>query len=140
MNKEDINYNSFTKSNNDIRNDIIKNKECGCIAYAMYMTLLSHRNSQNGKCFPSISSLSNEMDCSISKVKRLITSLHDNGYILINSGKIGINNDYYFPYEDFYSKDECYGQMAKRRKNVLSDDIDKELKKKSKSKNKKESK
>lgn len=126
MNENEEVKTSFTKSDNSLRLKIIK--ECGYKEFSMYMTILSHRNTQNGNCYPSISCLAEEMNCTPRTIYNLINSLYDSGFIIINSGRTGINNTYYFPYEHFYKKDECMGVMAKRRKNVFSDSVDKELK------------
>lgn len=117
---------SFTKSDNNLRLKIIK--ECGYKEFAMYMTILSHRNTQSGNCYPSISCLADEMDCTPRTIYNLINSLYDLGFIIINSGRTGINNTYYFPYESFYKQDEESGSMAKRRKNVFSDKVNNKLK------------
>lgn len=97
---EEFKTESFTKSNNDIRLKIIK--ECGYKEYAMYLTILSHRNYQDGKCYPSISCLSDEMNCTTRTIYNLIGKLEDAGFIEIESGHTGYCNQYKFPYEKFY--------------------------------------
>ncbi|WP_069999430.1 helix-turn-helix domain-containing protein [Cellulosilyticum sp. I15G10I2] len=99
----------------------------------MYCVLLSHRNTENNQCYPSLGVLASETNQIKRTVQRQIDELYDNGYIIINSGRHGIANNYYFPKEKFY--DNCIeSQQANRRKNVLSDRVNKKLKKKEKQK------
>lgn len=105
---------NFTISDKKIMRDIICNS--GCDAYALYMTLLSHKNLTDGKCYPSISTLSEEINLSKRTIYRILDKLTDSGYLKINSGNKDWNNTYFFPSEKNGIND-AYGQKkAKRRK------------------------
>ena len=82
-------------------------------AVAVYLVILSHRKTVTGKCFPSMGLLGEELNISVAGVKRYVKALADAGYLIIDSGKQGISNTYYFPYEPFYKGE---GNLASRRK------------------------
>lgn len=92
--------------------------------FAVYMTLLKHRNSKNNKCFPSIETIADRIVASDKTVKRALDELEKAGYIKIDSGMRGISNNYYFPKEWFYDLfDKDYKQIkANRRRNVMKSD------------------
>lgn len=92
--------------------------------FAVYMTLLKHRNSRNNKCFPSIETIANKISTSTKSVKRAIDELETAGYIKIDSGMRGISNNYYFPKEWFYDlfSDDYKQIKANRRKKVMKSD------------------
>lgn len=91
----------FTKIDNGIMIDIIKN--CGANSLTIYMIILSHRNSKTNKCFPSLDLIAKETNTSRSTVQRAIKKLYEKGFLIIDSGKQGISNSYYFPREIFYN-------------------------------------
>lgn len=77
--------------------------ECDSSCLALYIMLLSHRNTVTNKCYPSMALLAKELNTSSSTIKRRLKKLSDKGFIIINSGEKGIANTYFFPREDFYS-------------------------------------
>lgn len=101
---------AFTQVNDNLAFDIIKT--CGGIEFSVYYVVLSHRNRLTGKCFPSIECIMAETGYSRSKVKRAIDKLHENEFLIIDSGRQGISNSYFFPKEDFYNNE---GIGASRR-------------------------
>ena len=92
--------------------------------FAVYMTLLKHRNSKNNKCFPSIETIADRIVASDKTVKRALDELEKAGYIKIDSGMRGISNNYYFPKEWFYDlfKKDYKQIKANRRRNVMKSD------------------
>jgi hypothetical protein len=104
---------SFTISDKRIMRDIICNS--GSDAYALYMTLLSHKNLTDGKCYPSISTLSKEMNLKERTIYRILTKLTAGKYLIINSGNKDYNNNYYFPLEKNGVNDK-YGQSKATRR------------------------
>lgn len=119
----------FVQTDNALIREIIHMTNIQCAA--MYGIILSHRNTETDKCFPSYALLANETNQSIATVKRQTSQLYEKGFIVINSGKQGIANTYYFPREKFYKGSDESG-MAKRRKNAMSLEVDKQIKKKKK--------
>lgn len=95
-------------------NEVIRKMcyECDSSCLALYIMLLSHRNTETNKCYPSMALLAKELNTSSSTIKRRLKKLSDNGYIIINSGERGIANTYFFPMEDFY-KGEGLGAIRK---------------------------
>jgi len=90
----------FVKSKNAIRLSIIR--ECGCNAYVLYLNLLSHRNAQTNKCYPTREILAKEMNCNSSRnISYLLKKLKDAEYICIEEGQKGQANSYTFPQEEF---------------------------------------
>lgn len=89
--------------------------------FAVYMTLLKHRNTTTNRCFPSIETIAKETVSGIRTVKRVIDELEEKGYLKINSGMRGIANNYYFPKEWFYEyfKDDYLQKNAQRHKRPL---------------------
>lgn len=86
--------------------------------FAVYFIIQSHRHTKNNKCFPSIQTIADECGFSKSTVEKAITVLEKAGYLSINSGRQGVNNNYYFPQESFYEDqfgDDINQQMAYRR-------------------------
>ena len=90
----------------------------GASAMAIYLTILKHRNIKNNKCFPSIALIAKESGLSEKTVKRVLTDLNDNDYLIINSGMRGISSNYYFPHEWFYQyfQEDVNQRKASRRK------------------------
>lgn len=104
--------------------EILKSfKGSGKTYFAVYMILLKHRNMRTNKCFPSISTISEETKLGVRTVKEAIDTLWNKGYLSINSGMRGISNNYYFPKEWFYEyfEEDIYQRKAERRKNPLED-------------------
>lgn len=92
--------------------------ELNATAFAVYFIIQSHRNTKTNQCFPSVQTIADECGFSKSTVEKAITNLAKNGYLSINSGKQGVNNNYYFPLEDFYYDkfdDDIKQRLAYRR-------------------------
>lgn len=102
----------YVQSNNSVMRMILE--KYSVYHFCVYLMILSHRNTDTGKCFPSKELISTETCISIKKVKSVIKELADDKVILINSGKSGKANEYYFPLEDFYDLEDS--SKAKRRK------------------------
>ena len=86
--------------------------------FAVYFIIQSHRNTKSNKCFPSVQTIADECGFGKSTVEKAITALEKAGYLSINSGRQGVNNNYYFPQESFYEdkfSDDINQQMAYRR-------------------------
>lgn len=94
--------NGFVKADNWIIREIINKADAQ--TSMLYLIILSHRNTQTGQCFPSLSLLSKEMGVSLSTLKTMLNKLYDMGAIQINTGRQGVANNYYFPSEDFYEE------------------------------------
>lgn len=92
----------FVKANNKVLREIIK--ECGASEAATYLIILSHRNTNDDKCFPSIRTLENELNVSERSINRRLEKLKNKGFIEVETGKEGQSNRYYFPKESFYEK------------------------------------
>lgn len=101
MDKTNFILNGFTKCDNLLIRKIINSTDPQTAM--LYILLLSHRNAQTNKCFPSISLLANEMGLGVRTISRMITKLTEKGFIIIDSGRQGVNSDYYFPMEVFYN-------------------------------------
>lgn len=69
---------------------------------SVYIILLSHRNRINNRCFPSIPRISELSGLSKRTINTVLTLLEENGYIIINEGKSGKANEYFFPKEWFF--------------------------------------
>ena len=118
--KEKINWEQASKKNMVMvgtvhpSNEVIRRicYECDTSCMALYIMLLSHRNTESNKCFPSMALLARELNTSSSSVKRWLKKLADKGFIIINSGERGISNTYFFPLESFY-KGEGLGAVRK---------------------------
>lgn len=92
--------------------------ELGPTAFAVYFIIQSHRNTETNECFPSVQTIANECSFSKSTVEKAITALVNADYLSVNSGRQGVNNNYYFPLEDFYNNKfsgDIKQQMAYRR-------------------------
>lgn len=95
----------------------------------LYLIILSHRNTSNDQCFPSISLLAKEMNLSDRTIQRMINELCDLDVLIVNSGKQGVANNYYFPKEAFF-KDDVFAYKKKtgfRKKPVAQPSIMEEL-------------
>ena len=93
--------NSFIKLDKMIMKNLIE--KCGANGLMVYSVLLSHRNTTTNKCFPSIESIMEQCKTSKSTIQRSIKKLYDEGFIIIDSGRQGIANSYFFPLEEFYN-------------------------------------
>lgn len=89
----------YVKATNALRLAIIH--DTSAQTYALYVTILAHRNALTGQCFPSREVLSREMNWSSSYIDKNLALLKKKGYIEIKSGMTHQSNCYYFPYEDF---------------------------------------
>ena len=56
----------------------------------LYLIILSHRNTNNDQCFPSISLLAKEMNLADRTIQRMINELCDLDVLIVNSGKQGL--------------------------------------------------
>ena len=81
----------------------------------LYLIILSHRNVKSDQCFPSISLLASEMNLSDRTIQRMINELCALDVLIVNSGKQGIANNYYFPREDFFKEDTSVAMAYKRK-------------------------
>lgn len=104
--------NGWIKADNQLTRHIIS--ESNPQTAMLYLIILSHRNTKNGQCFPSISLLAKEMNLSDRNIQRMINELCDLDVLIVNSGKQGVANNYYFPKEDFF-KDDADVAMAYKR-------------------------
>ncbi len=80
----------------------------------LYLIILSHRNTDSGQCFPSISLLAREMNLTDRTIQRMINELCALDVLIVNSGKQGVANNYYFPKEDFFKEDASIAMAYKR--------------------------
>lgn len=122
---------SFTKVYASVMDEILSETDSVCLA--TYIAILRHRNTKTNKCFPSIPTISDIVHVSDRTVKRKIEELYNKGFLIINSGKQGVSNNYYFPKESFFEdwNDNAEQLLAYRRKNTFkkkseSNDIDKD--------------
>lgn len=106
----------YGRSGNEVSRMILY--ELGPTAFAVYFIIQSHRNTETNECFPSVQTIANECSFSKSTVEKAITALVNADYLSVNSVRQGVNNNYYFPLEDFYSNKfsgDIKQQMAYRR-------------------------
>lgn len=113
----------FVKSQNELRMRICR--ECSPLAGLLYVQLLSHRNKDSGKCFPSTSTLEKETCISKRKISDLITALNNAGYIIVRSGGKGHSSHYWFPCEDFFDPEDIEAQMAYKKKTAINKSVPK---------------
>lgn len=96
----------FVPSDNELRVKMIK--EVGMPCYVVYLTILSHKISDDDKVFPTYETIAKECDCSTQNIKKHIKTLKEKGYIIVDSGKSGKANNYWFPHEkDFKETEQC---------------------------------
>lgn len=79
----------------------VSNSSC----LAVYLIILSHRNTKTNRCFPSIELIAKETGMSRSSVLRIVGVLEEKGYLSIEK-KTGESNMYFFPYENFKSNEK----------------------------------
>lgn len=118
LDKKGMVLSGFSMSSNQVQRKIMNQYDMQCAM--LYVVLVSHRNSQNGGCFPSIEVLSRECGVSVRSIKGYISKLHKGKYIIIDSGKQGVSNTYYFPMEPFY-KGEGVGATRKSKGNFKNE-------------------
>lgn len=94
---------NWVKANNQLIRRIIT--ESNAQTAMLYLIILSHRNAKSGQCFPSISLLAREMHLTDRNIQRMINTLCSLDVLIVNSGKQGVSNNYYFPKEDFFQGD-----------------------------------
>ena len=106
----------YVQATNQIRAEILH--ELGATPYVIYETILSHKNFNSITAYPSIELIAREVNLSKRTVEDALKKLVNHGFLLINSGKQGINNNYYFPKEPFHEghQYDMEVQMAHRRK------------------------
>lgn len=101
VNKEGFFLSSFEMMDNFLIRQIIHEYD---LQTAMcYLIILSHRNKQTDKCFPSINVIAKECGVSERSVKGYLKKLYEGGFLIIDSGRQGVSNEYYFPKEKFYN-------------------------------------
>lgn len=105
----------FTKSCNEIATDIGTTEELGGRAYAVYMSILSHRNAKTGECFPSIPVIAKRISFGERTTREYIKRLEDFGFLIIQSGGYNHGNFYWFPKEFFFEQDS----QSERFKNAF---------------------
>jgi len=92
------------KVDRNIMYDICINTDA--ITCMVYITLLSHINSNTGNCYPSLNTLAKELNCSKRTIQNKINLLEEAGYIKHNSGTLGkedgqnLANSYFFLTDD----------------------------------------
>ena len=111
VNKEGMVLTGFFMGSNEVVRKIINQYDAQTAM--LYLIILSHRNGQTGACFPSREVLAKEMNVAVKTISRMLKKLHEGGFLLIDSGKQGCANTYYFPMEQFYNGE---GVVASRRK------------------------
>ena len=104
---------NWIKADNQLIRQIIA--ETNAQTAMLYLIILSHRNVKSDQCFPSISLLAREMNLSDRNIQRMINELCRLGVLIVNSGKQGIANNYYFPGEDFFKEDASVAMAYKRK-------------------------
>ena len=112
-NKSGMVLTNWVKADNELIRYIIS--ETDAQTCMLYIIILSHRYTKNNQCYPSISLLAKEMDVSGRTIQRMINRLHEIGVLKINSGKMGVANNYYFPEEEFYKEDPTSAMAHKRK-------------------------
>ena len=110
--KDGMVLSGFVKMNNELVRQMIC--ECGMQVAMCYMIILSHRNTETNKCYPSINTLAEECGVCTRTIDRMIKELYDRGYLIIDSGKQGIANTYYFPKEEFYKNEGVCATRTKK--------------------------
>lgn len=101
LDKEGMILNGFVKANNTIVREIIN--KCDIQASMVYIIILSHRHDGTNKCFPSLELIARECGLSVRTITNTIKKLVEWGYIIVDSGRQGVSNNYYFPMEQFYN-------------------------------------
>lgn len=116
LNKQGWQMNGSMMVSNDVGRMITY--EYDTTVFAVYAFILSHRNTKTNKCFPSVKTIADELGVSKSTVEKSITKLVESDYLIVNSGKQNINNNYYFPLEPFFKDfdDDLNQKLAYRRK------------------------
>ena len=106
----------------DVGLEVLRELDSTC--FAVYMALLSYRNSLHNDCHPSIDRIHEDFHINKKAIKRAIDLLYEKGYININSGSRNIANNYYFMKEywaDAWGID-FYQDHARRRFKVMEED------------------
>lgn len=111
-NKDGMVLSGFVKIGNELIRQIIY--ECGMQEAICYIIILSHRNTKTNKCYPSIQKLADECKVSTRTIDRMIKKLYEKGFLIIDSGKQGISNTYYFPKEEFYNNEGVCATRTKK--------------------------
>ena len=99
--KDGMILNGFVKANNTIIREIINKYDIQ--ASMVYIIILSHRHDTTNKCYPSLDLIARECNLSVRTITNVIKKLVDGKYLIVDSGKQGISNTYYFP------REQCYG-------------------------------
>lgn len=102
----------YVKFDNILMREMIK--KVGLDTTMFYLLLKSHKIASDAHCcYPSRKLLAEECNISIRTVARHIKALEDSGYLITNTGTEGSNNNYYFPREDFFKKEDVV-EVSKR--------------------------
>lgn len=113
VDKTNLRLNTGAYSDSNLRAEICTN--FGLSYYIIYITLVSLAN-EKGKSYVSMEELHRMTGIGISTIKLNIKVLYDYNYIIVNSGRKGKSNEYWFPKEKFFDpKDE---EMLSARKKV----------------------
>ena len=102
VDKKGMQLHGFTIVQNELKTKI--SRDTSPQAAFLYITLLSHKNGKSKQTFPSIEVLSRELGVSTRTISNLLSDLYEAGYIIINSGKTKVANNYFFPYEKDYEE------------------------------------
>ena len=112
--KSDFILSGFVKMDNTLIREIINSTDPQTAM--LYLLILSHRNKQTTKCYPSISLLAREMCVADRTVSRMIKKLVEKKFLIVNSGRQGVSSDYFFPKEKDYNNE---GVIATKRTGKL---------------------
>lgn len=102
LDKRGMQLSGFTIVYNELKSRI--SRDTSPQAAFLYITLLAHKNNKSKQTFPSVNTLAKELGVSSRTISNLLNDLYNAGYILINSGKTKVSNNYFFPYEPDYQE------------------------------------
>ena len=105
---------------NELSKEIILNVSNG--AFVLYFILRTHKIASDSHCcYPSLKLLAKECNTSTRTVSRYLKELEEKGYIITNTGTQGNNNNYYFPKESFFKKEDV-AEVSKRDGRIKIED------------------
>lgn len=115
-NEEEKNNDMFVMANYQAMEEICK--VCGIRAWGIYVWLLRHRNVNNMQSYPSLKTLAEECNVSLSTIQRELNRLEEKGYIKRNSGGIednhNVSNRYYMTKFDLPKDEKKYDAYKKQ--------------------------